>query len=165
MTNKNLRAALIVMFCAFIGIFGLMYVILPKAEFSEKEKRVLSSFPEASGESILDGSYEADIETWMSDHVPGRDLLVGVNAYYNLLSGRNGLNGVINAGDGQLIAAAETLNETSVASKCARINAFADAAGIPVDVMLVPTSGYIHENALPLHAPYRDAELMNLLAE
>jgi len=165
MANKILRIALIAMFCVFIGAFGLMYALLPKSDFSEKEKRALSSFPEASVESILDGSFESGIETWMSDHVPGRDMLVGLNARYDLVSGRNGLRGVLFAGGNRLIASAEKLNEASIISKFSRVNTFADAAGIPVDMMLVPTSGFIHEDELPLHAPYPDAALMKLAIE
>lgn len=165
MANKKLRTVLIVMFCAFIGAFGLMYILLPKEDFSEKEKRALRSFPEASMQDILDGDFEKGIETWMSDHVPGRDLLVWMNAYYEYFSGRNGLSGVINLGDDRLIAAAEKLDEQNVRNKCERINEFAETANVPVDVMLVPTSGYIYENELPLHAPYCDGELAALMKE
>ena len=124
MQNKKLQAVFIVLFCAYIGIFGLLYILLPKADFSEKEKRVLTGFPELSAASVLDGSFESGFETWMSDHVPARDVLVGMNARYDLLSGRNGLNGVIHAGDGRLFTSAEKLDGEAVVRKCERINAF-----------------------------------------
>ena len=70
----------IALFCSFIGIFALLYILLPRDSFSEKEKRTLAEFPEVSLSSILDGSFESGFETWLSDHVPGRDALVGLHA-------------------------------------------------------------------------------------
>ena len=165
MQNKKLQAVFIVLFCAYIGIFGLLYILLPKADFSEKEKRVLTGFPELSAASVLDGSFESGFETWMSDHVPARDVLVGMNARYDLLSGRNGLNGVIHAGDGRLFASAEKLDGEAVVRKCERINAFFENTGLPVDVLLVPTSGYMYQDELPMHAPYRDGEMAQLVRQ
>lgn len=150
----------IALFCAYIGIFALLYILLPHKDFSENEKRTLAKFPTASLETVFGGSFEADFETWLSDHVPGRDALVGLNAYYELLSGRNGLSGVILGDDGQLFAAPEEMDADALTNKCARINALAETTGLPTSVMLIPTSGYIHENDLPLlHAEYHDAEV------
>lgn len=164
MQNKRAQTVTIVLFCAFIGAFALMYVLLPKMEFSENEKRVLAKLPSASASKLLDGSFEKELETWMSDHVPGRDLLVGMNAEYEQMSGRNGLSGVIRA-DGRLFAAAEAMDAEDVAFKCARIRDFAARTGLPTDVLLVPTAGYIYEDALPMHANYRDGELAALARE
>ena len=101
MAKKSLRSVLlIVLFCAYIGAFSILYIVLPKQDFSENEKRVLAKFPEASFAAITDGSFESGFETWLSDHVPGRDALVGVNALYEQASGRNGLGGVIDGDDG-----------------------------------------------------------------
>lgn len=164
MQNRKLQIAAIVLFCAYIGVFGLMYALLPKADFSEKEKRVLAELPSASVSGILDGSFESDFETWMSDHVPLRDQLVGLNARYELFSGRNGLSGVIHA-DGRLFASAEKLDRQAVIRKCERINSFAENTMLPTDVLLVPTSGYIHQDELPMHAAYRDGEMAQIAAE
>lgn len=150
----------IALFCAFIGGFALLYILLPHKDFSENEKRTLAKFPTASLSSIFDGSFEADFETWLSDHVPGRDALVGLHAYYELLSGRNGLNGVVLGKDGQLFATPEKMDVDALNSKCSRICALAETTGLPTSVMLIPTSGSMHEDDLPrLHAEYHDAEV------
>ena len=155
----------IALFCAFIGVFALLYIFLPKKDFSENEKRNLAKFPKATLETIFDGSFEADFETWLSDHVPGRDFLVGLHSYYELISGRNGLGGVILGKDGQLFAAPEAMNADAVTGKCSRINALAETTGLPTSVMLIPTSGYMHEDDLPaLHAQYHDAEISSLVS-
>lgn len=150
----------IALFCAYIGIFALLYIFLPHKEFSENEKRTLAKFPDISLETIFNGSFESDFETWLSDHVPGRDALVGLHSYYELFSGRNGLDGVVLGKDGQLFAAPEEMNADALASKCSRINALAETTSLPTSVMLIPTSGYMHEDDLPLlRAGYHDAEV------
>lgn len=160
MAKNKLRDLLILLFFIYIFAFMILYFALPKETFSEKEKRALSKFPQVSIGRILDGRFESEFETWMSDHVPGREMLVGANACYELISGRNGLGSTVFAGGNRLIAVPETFNEAGVAAKCERINAFAEAAGIPMDVMIVPTAGYMAEDELPLlHAEYRDAEV------
>lgn len=150
----------IALFCAYIGIFALLYIFLPHKDFSENEKRTLAKFPEISLETVFNSSFESGFETWLSDHVPGRDALVGLHSYYELLSGRNGLGGAVLGKDGQLFAAPEKLDTASLTNKCNRINALAEITSLPTSVMLIPTSGYMHEDDLPLlHAEYHDAEV------
>lgn len=164
MASKHMRTVLIVLFCAYIALFSALYILLPAESFSEKEKRALAAFPETSLETVFNGKFEQGLETWMSDHVPLRDTFVGVNAVYELASGRNGLGGVIYAGGNRLYAAPETMDDASIAMKCGRINAFAQSSGLPVDVMLIPTAGYMHRDDLPaLRAPFNEARLCDMM--
>ena len=158
MVRKGTQIALILLFCAWIAIFGVLYLTLPGTDFSEQEKRVLASFPEVSAKTVFDGSFEAGLETWMSDHIPGRDALVGINAYYELASFRNGLGGTILAG-GRLYDAPESLNAEAVSRKTEILNRFYEKTALPMDVLIVPAAGYALEDTLPLHAPYPDGEL------
>ena len=161
---KPRHAALIILFCGFLGLFAVLYIALPAKEFSETEKRVLARFPEVSPRTVFDGSFESGFESWLSDHVPFRDALVGLHARYELASGRNGLSGVILGGGERLFAAPGALSPDDIARKCARINAFAETTGLPTSVLLIPESGYLQADALPaLHAEYRDAELAELV--
>ncbi|MBR6766522.1 MAG: hypothetical protein IKM02_01075 [Clostridia bacterium] len=164
MKNRFLKSILILLFCAYIFAFGVLYIILPGTDFSEKEKRALAAFPEVSLETVLNGSFESGFETWLSDHLPGRDGFVGMNSVYELASGRNGLSGVI-ASDGALYAAPEVFSAENVLRKCDIISRFAQSSGLPVDMMLIPTAGYMHEDSLPaLHAGYHDSEVASLVS-
>ena len=164
--QKPRHAALIILFFGFLALLAILYIALPARDYSESEKRVLARFPEVSPETILDGSFEHGFEAWLSDHVPFRDALVGLHARYEILSGRNGLGGVILGRGRRLFAAPEALDPDDIAQKCARINAFAKKAGLPTSVLLIPESGYIQDKALPaLHAEYRDADLKALVSE
>ena len=164
MIRRKSQMALIVLFCAFIALFGILYLLLPQRDFSDQEKRVLASFPKLSLSAVLDGSFEENFESWMSDHIPGRDALVGLNAYYELASGRNGLDGTIRA-RGRLYDAPEQIDIAAVTRKCEILRRFAEDTGLPMDVLVVPSSGYMHEDSLPLHNPYPDGELAALARE
>ena len=160
------RNALIVLFCAFLGGMAALYALLPKASFSEREKRVLEKSPRLTASSLLSGDFESAFERWMSDHVPGRNALVGLNALYEQLSGRNGLSGVILTRDKRLLAAPETFDERDVRRKCERISALAENTGLPTALMLIPENGYMHASVMPaLHAAYRDAEAAGAVAD
>lgn len=162
MRNKIARWALIGLFCGFIALMGLGYLLLPKQDFSELEKRVLADFPEVSADTVLGGSFESGFETWMNDHIPGRAALVGANAYYELASGRNGLGGTVLA-NGRLYDAADPLDDAAISRKIEAINRFAEATGLPTDVLVIPSAGYMSEDSLPRHAAYHDGELADKL--
>ena len=59
-----------VVFLAFIAILALLLIFLPRKDFSENEKRVLSEFPEFTLEHLADGSFTAGLEDYINDHFP-----------------------------------------------------------------------------------------------
>ena len=77
-----------VLFCGFIGIMGLFYLVLPKSDFSALEKRELEKAPILTWQTLTSGQFGADLESYMADHMPGRDFYVGLGAYYDLALGQ-----------------------------------------------------------------------------
>ena len=168
--RKNARlwnGLLIALFCAFLGGMGALYLFLPKQAFSEREKRVLPALPAPTLRTLTDGSWEARFETWMSDHAPGREGWVSLNAHYELASGRNGLYaGVLRGRSGRLYAAPAALDAEAVTRRCERIARFAGETGLPTAVLLIPESGAMNPDDLPVpHAAYRDGEALSLIAD
>lgn len=60
-----------------IALVGLLFVFTFRfnPEISEIENRRLAAWPTFSSESLLNGQYARDIETYVSDHFPGRTWL------------------------------------------------------------------------------------------
>ncbi len=58
-------------------ITGCLFFVRPTT--STLEKRELTSFPEFTWSSFMDGSYFSQISTWYSDTYPGRDRLIAMN--------------------------------------------------------------------------------------
>ena len=66
----------------FVLLFGISLVcwLKPEDNFSESERRVLAKFPEFSVESVLNGKFMADFESYSLDQFPGRDRFRSVKA-------------------------------------------------------------------------------------
>ena len=154
------------LFLAFIGILAILFFVLPKKEYSENEKKYLSEFPEFTAEAIASGKFSQDLDTYTADHFPFREQFVGLNAYTELYTGRNGVSGIYRGSDGYLIAAAEDFDPKRTQTNVERFAQFAQQANVPASLMIVPTTGYIMSEKLPSnHRPYHDTEIFSLAQE
>lgn len=159
MTSKS-KYIISVIFLAFIGVFAILFWVLPKSDFSPKEKRYLQEFPEISAESLTDGSFETDFENYINDHMVLRDVFMGVNSYSNIAVLNNGSDGVYKCGDGYLIN--EPATDERLDLNLSVTADFKDKTGIDTTVMIVPSTGCIMEDKLPLvHKNYNDDEYYN----
>ncbi len=150
-----------VIFCGFIFVFMLLWFVLPKESYSAQEKRMLSDFPELNAETLFNGDFQKNLDTWMSDHIPARNFFVGLNADYDLISGRNGSKGIYLGTDGYLFPKPVTESETLM-KNAGYIKEFAESMDIPVYMTVIPSSGYVNNSKLPIvHEEYTDNELIN----
>lgn len=145
--------------------FTILFIVVPKADFSEREKRYLAEFPEFSKEALLDGTFTEGIENYLADHTPMRGLFVGINSYYTYLMGNNGSNGVYLGSDGFLIE--KPVDDADrVRTNAARVAGFAKNLDIPVVFALAPSKGYVYGEKLPAnHYDYNDAEYYELVSQ
>lgn len=163
MKNKVSKIILTVLFTGFIFSFALLYILLPKNERSENEKRVLAKFPEVSFETLANGKLTDGFEEYLADHVPFRDLFVGINSYVNIFTGRNGMNDVYKSADGYLITGPVKFDEKRTADNMKYLADFAQNAEMPSTVIIVPEAGYVLESKLPAnHNKYYDAEILKI---
>ena len=160
--RKKLRNNIItVLFCLAIFIVPALFLLLPKEAFSEREKRYLAEMPALSVQSLTDGDYTKKLGVFVADHFPGRELFVGINAYYDLYAGRQGSKDTFTR-DGRLFSMPVENEPETLQTNLEYINDFArDLAqagtGIPVSLMLVPPSG-----AVLLDTPeYPDGEIIS----
>ena len=138
MKKQNIVAA--VLFCGFLLTMAAGY-LLPKSQFSEMEKRYLAEPPRLTWENLFSGEWGRQAETYLTDHVPGRNLYVGIHAYLELLAGRQQLKDIWLA-EGKLLEAPVALDDQAVSRNMKAINAFADNLGQKVHLMVVPSAGW-----------------------
>ena len=159
MTSKS-KYIISVIFVAFIGIFAVLFWVLPKSDFSPKEKRYLQGFPEISVQSLTDGTFETDFENYINDHMVLRDVFMGVNSYSNIAVLNNGSDGVYKCSDGYLIN--EPATDSRLDLNLSVTADFKEKTGIDTTVMIVPSTGYIMDDKLPLvHKNYNDDRYYN----
>lgn len=154
-------------FCVFLGIISALFLILPKQEMSETEKRVLEIPPEFSWENLSSGKFGEDIESYMADHVPGRDFFVGVHAYTELLTGRQVTKDIYLAEGDRLVERPLRWDEEAaqrVTNNMAAINSLAGKVDAPVELMIVPSAGWVvRDQIVGLSDKYMDPQLISLI--
>ena len=158
MKKKILNFLTMLVFLLMIFSIPVLFYLQPKQSFSEMEKRYLAPPPSFSLRGVVSGSFMKELSDYISDHFPCRTALVGVNAYYDLLSGRQGTKDYFLAMDGRLFKQPVKPDTAVIDRNLALVNGFCDAlsAGdIPVSVMLVPSSGSV----LLGDRRYHDAEI------
>lgn len=138
MKKKNLAA--VILFCGFLTIMAAGY-LLPKKAFSEMEKRYLAEAPDFGWKPVFSGQWSREAEQYLTDHVPGRNLFVGINAYMELLAGRQHLKDVW-LEDGKLLEAPVAMEEKAISRNMKAIHTFADTIGQRVHLMVVPSAGW-----------------------
>lgn len=164
---KSWRKALPgLVFVVFLAGMALGLLFLPAKEYSENEKRYLEKPPKWSLSEVMEGKTQEALEDYTADHIPGRDLFVGINAYWNLATGRNAAQDIYRCDQDYLINAPEKGKGETFQTNLTKFDQFAQATGIPADMMIVPSTGYLMEPVLPaFHASYHDDALFTQAQE
>lgn len=157
---------LISVFLLYIGIVAVFLIKGPENDYSVNEKRYLEKMPEFSTEAFISGEYFSDFTRFLSDRVPCRDLYVGINAYTNLALGKNGANKVYFADDGYLINSPTDSGEDIFIKNIEKFENFSKSVNIPSRIIIIPHTGYVLEDKVPLLTKgYKDGILFELAEE
>lgn len=138
---KKRELATLILFLGFLFSMTLGYLFLPKTEFSQTEKRYLQEAPDLNWKDLASGDWGQEAESYMADHIPGRDFFVGLNAYFELFTGRQVDKDVWLRG-GKLLEAPLQKNESAIRGNMKVINQFAANIDRDVDLMLIPSAGW-----------------------
>ena len=113
MKNRRVSDILCVTLCAVI-IFSFAAAIFakPQQSFSEKENRMLSTFPTPNTESLLNGRFFADVTDFYTDQFPLRSFFTALKANCERVLLRHENNGIIFGKNGTLIPRGEIDTKT-----------------------------------------------------
>ena len=100
MTGKTERIITLILCVLFVTALPIAGIIIPDLEVSESERRPLAKLPELSADTVLDGSFMTDFESYTLDHFPFRDTFRKLKAFavYNVFAHRDN-NGIFLSGD------------------------------------------------------------------
>ena len=160
------KAVLFGLFAAFIGVFFLLILFLPKheGELSPNERRILAKAPDASIGNIMNGGFSDQVDTWLQDHFPLRSEFVSLYSYANRYTGRNAVESVVLASDDRLIKAPIEASDSAIETNIGKLTRFIGENELNAYTYFIPTSGYMLENELPkLHLEYHDGEILDRL--
>lgn len=159
-----MKKSLIVLFFCFIGVIGLLNVLVEDRVFSEHENRKLAQRPIFTFESFLSGEYTSEFEEYINDQFIAKKFWGGLKAKVERLMLKKDNNGIY-WGDNQFLLEG-TLEPTEQLEKnITSLQAFVtNLKGIETYVLLAPTSVEIYKENLPLFAhSYSQKEIMNTL--
>ena len=88
-----------VLFCGTLAVFSAVSVFSPKEKGSFYENRRLAVFPVPSVETVLDGTFFSDVETYISDHFACRVPLLRLNVRKELALHNPVVSNTVIAGD------------------------------------------------------------------
>ncbi len=153
-------------FLAVIFIFLLGIIFLPKSDFSEEENRALEEFPDFSVESLIEGEWTRDFETYLNDHSPLRTFFVSAKSQAQILLGYKEINGVYLAKDDYYLQKIDATMEDAVKS----IEEMAVFKENNPDknfvVSIVPSASHVLEDKMPDFAtPFDEYEFQQKAAE
>lgn len=144
------------LFCLFLALGGLLLLFLPHRDFSPEENRVLAQAPALTARTFFSGDYMRAAERFLSDQFPFRDSWIAAKAYAERLSGKRENNGVYFGAQDTLIPRFDPPDESRVAKNFSYVDAFAQAAGVPVYLALIPGKSGVWADRLPPGAPGGD---------
>lgn len=161
--TENLIA--VILFSVCIAAVPLYWLFAPERTFSDSERRYLASAPVLTLENADEWDFDDGVETYLADQLPLRDVFVGINAYVTLYSGRQVSEDVFADSRGYLVEKPVTADADGVAKRMTRISELGEKTGLPVRVLVPPTTGYVRRAYLPgtLAALYRDDALIEQL--
>ena len=142
-----------------ILILGISIMNFSKSDdnISVIENRNLKQMPDFSLESVFDGDFTHDYESYVSDQFIDRDSWIKFKAKIDILCGKKKINDVYIGKNNYLFEQFKESEEDETINKIQAINEFREKnSNININFMLVPTAGKIYEENLPDYAPQDD---------
>ena len=159
MRNKIITSV----FCLLLVVGVLSGFLVPDKYYSESEKRTLTQKDAISISDFSSGKMGTEIEKYLADQFPLRDGWITVKTLTERLSGKTQISGVYFGKDGYLIDAFTSYNQKQFAANMealTKLSGSLKSAGIPMQVMLVPTAAQILSDKLPAYAPNLDQKAL-----
>lgn len=148
---------------SFVVIFGLLILLAMgivalasnDGEFSAWERRFLTDHPTVS---LTNWKLDKDMESFLTDHVPGRHTLVAIDSFGQFLTGRNTQLSAWYVADAML-EPPEPAETGEIEKKLRRFGKIADEAGVPWLLISPRTHGYLlRDRMFPTMARLYDRE-------
>ena len=146
------------MFCLFLCAMAGLTFLLPKRTFSQQENRNLAQPPKLTVQTISNGRFMKDAESWISDHVVLRDQWVQLKAVSERISGKRENNGVFFCEKDTLIKRVEEPDAVQAEKNMGAVRGFPAKVDGTVYFGLIPTAASVWSDRLPAGAPTLDEE-------
>lgn len=160
MKKNSIRIITIIFLC----IIPVWMILCKDVMFSDKENRNLAGFPKLSFQTLANGEFMDDFETYLADQFPVRDWCVSLKTSVLMVTGKRLINDVYIAGDNYLIAKESDVREDKLLDMTNTIDYFAGKLeNVNVSLMLVPNASLVYEAKLPYGAKSNEKEVLKFV--
>ncbi len=128
----------------------------PERVFSEAENRYLQSRPKWSLERFVRGTFGEELETWISDQLPGRDGWVQGKTLLSRALGRRENKGIYFGREDYLLETFQEYDQKIFGENLASVGelfGLLKETGAEGHLLLAPTAGAVMPTYLPAYAP------------
>lgn len=154
--KKLFKYPLLVLFTVFIVGFTVLDCVTPTRTHSEFESN-LSQMPKFSLETLLNGKFTADYESYVNDQFLLRDEWITLKSYTETLFGKVENNGVIYGKDGYLFEKLTSYDEKRLNLNIEAVQKFCEKyPELSVKFALIPNSYEVLSDKLPIASPVLD---------
>lgn len=151
--NKKLEKAcfgLLVLFCILTAGLGFFEFISEDEDFSDSENRVLESMPKLSWNSLVDGSFMMDFETYLADQFPLRNEMISLKTAADRILGKREENGVYIGEENFLFDTQADYNKKAVQKKIKVLDAFSKKYPKTNQILAIaPNASFMYSEHLP----------------
>lgn len=130
-------------------LISVVNIVIPDAEFSSRENRTLAQFPVLTWDNLSSGRFTRQVEDYISDQFVGKSWWVSLKSDLERYSFKAKNNGIFFGKQDYLL---EDFRKpgSQFDENLAMIRRFAEGMnGLPVHLMLIPGSVWVHEDKLP----------------
>lgn len=169
--NKRQSWNIITLFCILIFGFTVATLIKPETEYSESENRTLAKMPELNAETVLNGEFEADYETYLTDQFVARDAWIGFKTAVERAMLKRESKDIYFADDGYLIEKHTGAFDSDTSQINIRVlgefaKMYEEQFKDHMTVMVVPNAVDILSDKLPpFAAPYDQEEYLGKIRD
>ena len=156
METRKYSKSVIILFLLLVFGFTAVTFVWPERTFSENENRVLTSAPEFSWDSLFEGKFMSEYETYITDQFFLRDEWIQLKTLAEMALNKQDINGVYMGKDGYFIERHEDseidfeMLEKSKEYLVQFVERYTKRLGTDkVKVMLVPTASEVLLDKLP----------------
>lgn len=158
---KKLRAMpLFISALAIMLLGGALLLALPKATYSELENRMLAPW---TGMQPFTDNFDEKVETFISDHFPGRAALVRMQSTLQAAMGQRLQSDTLLGRDGRLFEVPQQEISRIALSSLSTLQEAQETLQLPMTLMLLPTSAQLLPEQLP--ALYQPADQQALIQQ
>lgn len=170
--NKLQSWNIITLFCILIFGFTIATLVKPDEMYSESENRTLAQMPDVSLETVLNGEFESDYETYLTDQFFARDGWIGMKTAVERAMLRSESKDIYFADDDYLIekhtdSFTTNMAKSNIQTLAKFIEQYREVFGEDhMSVMVVPNAVEVLADKLPAFAaPYDEASYLNQIKE